>query len=117
MSQVIDFQNKQYIDLQTVKKWLNIDDSFEDDDMLLYGLIDVAQAVVEKQLDLYLEDIEQDGVLPTPIIQAMLFWIATAYDQRESIASGGVTEVPHTMDLMINMYKNYASDKAIKTSE
>lgn len=113
MSQIIDFQDKQYLDLETVKQWLHIDQEFEDDDLLLYGLIDVAQAIVEKQLDTYLEDIEQDGKLPSPILQAMLFWIASAYDQRDSIASGQITEVPQTMELMINLYKNYLADNAI----
>lgn len=114
MSQIIDFQQKHYLDLGTVKQWLHIDQDFEEDDLLLMGLIDVSQAIVEKQLDTYLEDLEQDGKLPSPILQAMLFWIASAYDQRDSIASGQINEVPHTMELLINLYKNYLADNAIK---
>lgn len=118
MGSIIDFQDIQYIDLQTAKKWLNIDDSFEDDDMLIYGLIDAAQAATEKYLDKPLEDIARDGVLPSAVKQAILFLVGSWYAQRESITSGSTTEVPHTFELLIALYKNYDYNEAIlKTDE
>lgn len=114
MGNIVDFQNIQYLDLETVKQWTHVDQDFEDDDLLLFGLIDVAQAAVEKYLDMPLEDIAQNGVLPSPIKQAMLFLIATYYDQRDSVSSGTMSPVPETFELLCDLYRNYASDLAIK---
>ena len=110
---IVDFQDIQYIDLQTAKKWLNIEDQFEDDDMLIYGLIDVAQCAVEKYLDKPLEDIVEEGILPSPIKQAMLYLIGTYYAQRESITSGSMAPVPHTFELLCDLYRNYDYKEAI----
>ena len=114
MGQIVDFQNKQYLTLETVKQWLHVDQDFEDDDLLLFGLIDVAQSAVEKYLDIPLEDMCKDGILPSPILQAMLFLIATYYDQRDSVSSGQMSPVPGTFELLCDLYRNYACDLAPK---
>jgi hypothetical protein len=113
MGNIIDFQNTQYITLETAKAWLNIEPQFEDDDLLIYGLIDVAQAAVEKYIDRPLEDIAQDGVLPSCLKQAMLFLIGTYYAQRESISSGTMNAVPHTFEMLCDLYTNYDYKKSI----
>lgn len=116
-SNTVDFQDIQYIDLHLAKKWMNIQDDFEDDDMLIYGLIDAAQAATEKYLDKPLADIAQDGVLPSAVKQACLFLIATWYAQRESISGGNMMQVPHTFELLCDLYRNYDCNEAIlKTS-
>lgn len=113
MGNTVDFQNIQYIDLETAKKWLNIEPQFEDDDLLIWALIDAAQAATEKYIDKPLEDIVKDGVLPTPIKQAMLFLIGTWYAQRESVSTASCSEVPHTFELLCDLYRNYDYNKAI----
>lgn len=117
MGTPVDFLDIQYIDLQTAKKWLNVNDSFEDDDMLIYGLIDAAQAAAEKYLDKTLDEIAKDGVLPSAVKQAILFLVGTWYSQRESISGGNLTQVPHTFELLCDLYRNYDCNEAIlKTS-
>jgi len=115
MGNITDFQSTQYLDLETAKAWLNIEPQFQEDDLLIYALIDVAQAAVEKYIDQPLEDIVKDGVLPSPIKQAMLFLIGTYYAQRESITSGSYQPVPHTFELLCDLYRNYDYEKAVNT--
>lgn len=116
MGNITDFQDTQYITLETAKAWLNIEPAFEEDDMLIYGLIDVAQCAVEKYIDKPLEDIVKDGVLPSPIKQAILFLIGTYYAQRESVTTASMSPVPHTFELLCDLYRNYDYREAINKS-
>lgn len=115
MSNIVDFQDKQYINLEIIKNHLNIEQQFDDDDMYLYALLDVAQAAVEKYLDMPLEDMEnEDGMLPSPVVHAMLLLIGTFYAQRESVSSASMQPVPNAFEFLCDMYRNYAADLAIK---
>jgi hypothetical protein len=114
MSNIVDFEDIQYVDLQTVKVHLNLEDDFQDDDLYILALVDVAQSAVEKYLDIPLADICKDGVLPTPIKHAILLLVGTFYAQRESISSAAMHPVPHAFDLLCDLYRNYSSDLAIK---
>lgn len=113
MSNTVDFQNIQYVDLETVKKHLNLEQQFEEDDLYLMALIDVAQAAVEKYLDMPLEDMCKDGILPSPIKHAILLLIGTFYAQRESISSASMQPVPNAFELLCDLYRNYDYKDAI----
>ena len=102
------------LNLEVVKKHLNIEDDFQDDDMYLYALMDVANDVVEKSLDIKLDDLRNtDGKLPSPIVHAELLLIATWYACRESVSSGSMLPTPHAYDMLIDLYKNYDFSCAI----
>lgn len=109
----VDFENIQYVDLETVKAHLNLEQQFEDDDLYLLGLEDVAQCAVEKYLDIPLADIAQNGVLPSPIKHAILLLIGTFYAQRESISSASMQPVPNAFELLCDLYRNYDYRDAI----
>lgn len=113
MSNTVDFQNIQYVDLETVKKHLNLEQQFEEDDLYLMALIDVAQAAVEKYLDMPLEDMCKDRILPSPIKHAILLLIGTFYAQRESISSASMQPVPNAFELLCDLYRNYDYKDAI----
>jgi hypothetical protein len=117
MGNIVDFQNIQYVDLETVKKHLNLEQQFEEDDLYLLALIDVAQAAVEKYLDMPLEDMVKDNILPSPIKHAILLLIGTFYAQRESISSASMQPVPNAFELLCDLYRNYNCNKAINISE
>lgn len=114
MSNIVDFDNIQYVDLETAKKQLNIEDDFQDDDLYILALIDVAQSAVEKYLDMPLSDMCKDNVLPSPIKHAILLLVGTFYAQRESISTSSMQPVPNAFEMLCDLYRNYSSDLAIK---
>lgn len=96
------------INLATIKKHLNIDSSFIEDDSYLELLEGVAEEVVAKHIDRDLEDIiGEEGGVPKPLLQAMLLFIANMYTNRESVAYTTVTEVPNSLSYILSMYRDY----------
>lgn len=97
-----------YIQLYQIKKHLNIDASFHDDDEYLVSLEQVAEKIVEQNIDTKLDELEDgDGDIPSPLIQAMLLLIANFYANRESVAFAMSMEVPRSFQYIIDLYRNY----------
>lgn len=97
-----------YIRLYQIKKHLNIDEQFKDDDEYIMSLVEVAEKVVEKDIDTSLETLEDgDGDLPSPLIQAVLLLVGNFYANRESVAFANAVKVPYSYQYLIDLYKNY----------
>lgn len=96
-----------YITLDEVKKHLNIDASFKDDDQYLSDLIDVAEDAVSKHLDIALDELMVGGKLPPAIIHSILLMVGNLYANREPVAYSSVAKVPYTMEYLLGLYKNY----------
>lgn len=97
------------MDLQTIKKHLNIDADFTDDDSYLLTLAEVAGQVIEKHIDQNLSDVAGDGgELPAPLSQAMLLFIGNMYANRESVSYSSAGEVPFAYDYLLSLYKDYS---------
>lgn len=96
------------LDLDIVKKHLNIDPDFCDDDDYIVTLAEVAEQAVEKHIDSRLSDIakEEDG-LPSPLFHAMLLMIGNLYANRESVSYSTAVEVPKSYDYLLSLYRNY----------
>lgn len=104
-----------YIQLYQVKKHLNIDEDFHDDDEYLMSLVEVAEKVVEKNIDTNLKKLEDgDGFIPSPLIQAMLLLIGNFYANRESVAFASTSEVPQSYNYLIDLYRNYRGENLKK---
>lgn len=104
----------EYLQLDVIKKHLNIDSTFTDDDEYLISIATAAEDVVSKYIDYPLESLEDEsGDIPRALKFAMLLWIGTIYMQRESITSGGMAAVPHSLELLCDLYRDYklASEK------
>lgn len=100
-----------YIQLYQVKKHLNIDEDFRDDDEYLMQLVQVAEKVVEKNIDIKLEKLEdEDGNIPVPLIQAMLLLVGNFYANRESVAFASTNNVPYSYQYLIDLYRNYRGE-------
>lgn len=101
-----------FLEIDRIKKHLNIDDYYKDDDNYLVYLYEVAEKVVEKHTDTSLKQIaeENGGELPPPILHAMLLFIGDMYKSRESISFGSVTSIPFSYDYILSLYKNYRSN-------
>lgn len=98
-----------YLKLYQVKKHLNIDDDFTEDDEYLVDLIHVAEAVIQKHIDDNLKEVAEanGGELPSPLAQAMLLLIGDLYANRESVAYTSVSELPLSYKYLLSLYKNY----------
>lgn len=101
-----------FLEIDRIKKHLNIDEYYKDDDAYLVYLYEVAEKVVEKHTDVKLEDIAKDngGELPPPILHAMLLFIGDMYKSRESLSFGSVQSIPFSYDYILSLYKNYRSN-------
>lgn len=100
-----------YIQLYQVKKHLNIDEDFHEDDEYLMQLAEVAEKVVERNIDTSLKLLEDgEGFIPSPLMQAMLLLIGNFYANRESVAFASVTEVPKSYNYLIDLYRNYRGE-------
>ena len=98
-----------YIELNKIKKHLNIDDYFIDDDEYLLSLAEVAEKVVEKHIDCNLSDLqEEDGTLPVPLLHAMLLFIGDMYQSRESVSFTSASEIPFSYEYLLSLYKDYS---------
>lgn len=111
-----------YLSVEQVKKHLNIESDFTEDDEYLEYLIDVATMVVEKHIDISLsalcsEDFRGDSKLPSPLIHTMLFFIANLYSNRESIASYNNYELPLSYSYILDLFKNYKSKLVVDEVE
>lgn len=98
-----------YLDLEKIKKHLNINDDYTADDMYLTDLSEVAERVVETHIDNKLNNIasKNGGTLPAPILHAMLLFIGNMYANRESVAFVSANEIPLSYAYILDLYKCY----------
>lgn len=96
------------IELDKIKKHLNIDADFTDDDSYLLAISDVAQEIVQKHIDCTFDEIaKSEGAIPAPLLQAVLLMIGNLYNNRESVAFTTAVEIPHSYDYLLSLYKHY----------
>jgi len=99
-----------YITLEQAKQQCNLDSTFNDDDTILLHLINVCETSVELHINQKLIDIANanDGVLPIPLLQAMLILTATFYGIRESITfAAKVQKIPLSYEYLLDFYQKY----------
>ena len=101
-----------YLTLAEIKKHLNIDTEFTDDDTYLEALGDAAEDVVSRYIDQPLSLLEKDGNIPQALKFAGLLWIGTMYSCRESVSSSNMQVVPHAFEMLCQLYKNYSYEKS-----
>lgn len=101
-----------FVTLDRIKKHLNIDDYYKEDDCYIASLYEVAEKVVEKHTDTNLSEIAKanGGEIPSPLVQAMLLFIGDMYKNRESISFSSVSSIPFSYDYILSLYKNYGNE-------
>lgn len=98
-----------YTTLEMIKKHLNIHPQFTDDDNYLLSLYEVAATTVSRHICSELVDLEVEGKLPAPLLQAILLYIGDLYNSREGNAYGvSVNQIPFSYDYLLSLYKNYS---------
>lgn len=97
-----------YLDLDTVKKHLNLESSYTEDDEYILLLIDAAEQAVRVHVNEDLETIAEKngGCIPAPLFQAMLLQIGNLYQNRE-IVGAKTTALPFGYQYLIDLYRNY----------
>lgn len=91
-----------------MKKHLNLNEDFLDDDAYLYSLIQVAEQAVEMYIDKPLSECEiSDGKIPDSLRHAMLLLIGNLYENRESTITLNINEVPHAFQFLLDLYQKY----------
>lgn len=105
-----------FVELDRIKKHLNIDQYYKEDDCYIIALYEVAQNVVEKHTDMDLDVIAESngGELPPPLVHAMLLFIGDMYRNRESISNLSVNAIPFSYDYILSLYKNYGLENNSK---
>ena len=97
-----------YLTLTVIKKHLNIDVDFTEDDTYLEALGTAVEDVVSKYIDYPLEQLEDsEGNLPKALVFAMLLWIGTIYAVRESVSSVNYNTIPNSFEMLCDLYRDY----------
>ncbi len=97
-----------YITLEQAKPHLNIDPSYTGDDKYIADLIEVSEVVVSKEIGIELSELEEDGVIPAPLRQAILLMVGNFYANREPVAFASSSEIPLSYKYLVQFYRDYS---------
>ena len=101
-----------YVSLSYLKKQLNIDSAFTDDDEYIQLLEEAAEEVVARYCDYPLSQYEdENGNLPKSLNHAIALWVATNYSIRESVSATSMNNVPGTFELLMDLFRDYRINK------
>lgn len=101
-----------YLKLEDIKKQLNIDTEFTDDDDYLQHLGDVAESIVSRHIDYDLSElaavdtVTSYSYIPSPVYQACLLMVGNLYANRESISFTSPSKMPFSFEYLLATYKN-----------
>lgn len=95
--------------LALFKKHVRADD-FADDDMYLSHLLETAEEVIISATNRAVSELIEanDGIFPLPLQQAIMMLAAHWYNQRESVASVQMYEVPDALQALIKPFRKLA---------
>lgn len=93
--------------LNEVKKHLNIDESFTEDDDYITDLIKVAEDAVAKNENIALNDMIEDGELPPSVKHSILLLVGNLYNNREATSYSVPSEVPYAYKYLVNLNRNF----------
>lgn len=99
----------EFLTLDIIKKHLNIDVDFTDDDNLLEVYGNAAEQAIARHLDVAdIHDLCENGELAEPVKVGMLLMCGNLYANRESIAPVTMVKVPETIDMLLKTYIDYS---------
>ena len=95
-----------YATLAEIKRHLNIEESYIDDDGYLQDLIEVTAIAIQNYLNDTLSG-ATETTIPMTIKQAALLLAAHFYTNRQIIAFANGVEIPYTYKFLLDPYKNF----------
>lgn len=110
----------QYVSVKDMKKYLYID--FDDDDSVIGDMINAAEEIIAKRLDVPDLSVYEDKTdkLPNPLIACIKIMVANMYNSRESVAFNAVPQrIPYSLEYLLQPYKIYDREtkKVVKTGQ
>lgn len=95
--------------LDDLKKQLQIDDNYIEDDIYLELLLKASCEAVARHLNVAsLHEIEnEDGETPAPVYHAVLLLASNLYNQREPVSDKSLVKVPLSYDYLLSTYIKY----------
>ncbi|WP_129648481.1 head-tail connector protein [Bacteroides salyersiae] len=103
-----------YLNLDIVKKHLNIEKEYTLDDEYILNLMCVAENAVEKHIDNKLQNLEDEaGNLPASLLHAIMLLVANFYANRESVAFASSSEIPTSYNYLLDLFKDYSTKTTI----
>lgn len=96
---------EEFVTLEMIKTHLNIEQSYKFEDDYLLHLREVAFLVVQNHI---CSDLATLNGHKKAIGHALLLLIGSLYLQRESIGTSSMKECPHTLQFILDQYKNYS---------
>jgi hypothetical protein len=97
------------MNIQELKRQLNIEAEYTDDDIILQQYLNVAESSVLNYLNYYTGS--TSGVtgtnMPAPVLQGILLFAAHLYTTRQIISYGQGYKIPYTFEFLLNPYKEY----------
>ena len=103
-----------YLNLDIVKKHLNIEKEYTLDDEYILNLMYVAENAVEKHIDNKLQNLEDEaGNLPASLLHAIMVLVANFYAHRESVAFASSSEIPTSYNYLLDLFKDYSTKTTI----
>ena len=97
----------QYLTLKEIKKQLNIDLDYTDDDEYLTLLADSAEDMTAQLLDCDLTEIyAENGEMPASIQHAMRILVDYFYSVNRGSSSESI-DIPNAVYTMLKLYRNY----------
>lgn len=99
------------ISLELFKKHVRADSFAEDDDYMRHLLDTATETVIAatNRTCEELSDMNAEGGLPSPLVQAALMLAGHWYNQREAVSGVQMHEVPYTLQALINPYTKLTS--------
>ena len=94
------------------KKHVRADD-FADDDAYMQHLLDAAEVSVVRatnRTEGELRTIGNSGAMPAPIVQAIMMLAAHWYNQRESVSTTQMHQVPDSLSALIKPYRKLVGE-------
>lgn len=100
-----------YITLEEIKKHLQIDTGYTEEDDYLLMLGDVSEQAVSQHINRDLSTFTKyNGKVPAPIKHAILLMTGHLYNNREiNIIGSIVTKIPLSFEYLLSPYINYSS--------
>ena len=97
----------QYLTLEEIKKQLNVDQEYTDDDEFLTLLGESAEDMVSQLIDCDLTELfAENGEMPASIKHAMRMLVDYFYSQNRGSSSESI-DIPNAIFTILKLYRNF----------
>lgn len=99
-----------YVTLSEIRKHLNLEEFFKEDNEYLIELIKVAEDAIAKRIGKPLSHcIDKNGELEPSVKHSIKLLASSYYSQREATTPSTITKVPYTFDFLADLNKKYSN--------